>query len=203
MPIFETLYKNYNKGDYMHRKIFILHEIYGVNEFIKEQAIEFSDDQTVVECVALYSDGKVFPYLQEKEAYDYFTKEVGFNAPLLQLSQQLRAAIEQYQDVILIGFSVGATLAWRLSTLPLSRVVCVYGSHIRQYLDVQPSCPTLVLLPGHEKGFNVNGMKHALQHIHFVQTMQFVGEHGFMDEQNYAFHLESALQAHTHIKNFI
>lgn len=187
----------------MRRKVFILHEIYGVNDFIKEQAIEFSNDQTSVECVAIYPEGKIFSYKQEEEAYAYFTKKVGFDAPLQQLSRQIRTAIEQYEEVILIGFSVGATLAWRLSTLPLYRVVCVYGSRIRQYLDVQPSCPTLVLLPGHEKGFDVNSMKHALQHKHFVQTLQFVDEHGFMDEQNNAFHLESALHANSHIKNFI
>ncbi|MFJ7737284.1 dienelactone hydrolase family protein [Lysinibacillus sp. NPDC097287] len=187
----------------MKRKVFILHEIYGVNNFIQEQASEFSDDQTVVECVALYPEGKVFSYAQEEEAYAYFTKEVGFDAPIEQLSQQLRIAIEQYEEVVLIGFSVGATLAWRLSTLPLRRVVCVYGSRIRQYLDIRPSCPTLVLMPSHEKSFDINEMKHTLQHIHFVQIMQFVGEHGFMDEQNRAFHLESALHARSQIKNFI
>ena len=187
----------------MKRKVFILHEIYGVNDFIKEQAIEFSEDQTVVECVALYPEGKVFSYTQEEEAYAYFTKEVGFDAPIEQLSQQLRVAIEQYEEVVLIGFSVGATLAWRLSTLPLHRVVCVYGSRIRQYLDIQPSCPTLVLLPYHEKSFNVSNMKHTLKHIHFVQVVQFSGEHGFMDDRNHAFQLESTLQAHIHIKNFI
>lgn len=187
----------------MNRKVFILHEIYGMNEFIREQAIEFSDDQTAVECVALYPDSKVFSYTQEKIAYAYFTKEVGFDAPLKQLSQQLRTAIEQYEEVVLIGFSVGATLAWRLSTLPLHRVVCVYGSRIRQYLDVQPSCPSLLLFPSHEKGFDVNDMIFTLQHINLVQTIQLVGEHGFMDDRNHAFHLESSLQARTHIKNFI
>ncbi|KOS66371.1 hypothetical protein AEA09_16610 [Lysinibacillus contaminans] len=187
----------------MQRKVFILHEIYGVNDFMHEQTIEFIDDQTVVEHLALYPDGKVFSYAQEEEAYAYFIKEVGFDKPLTQLSQQLRTAIAKYKEVILIGFSVGATLAWRLSTLPLHRVICVYGSRIRQYLGVQPSCPTLVLLPIHEKSFDVNNMKNALQHIHFVQTVQFAGEHGFMDECNRTFHLESTLQAQSHIKKFI
>lgn len=203
MYIFGIIYKNYSDGDYMQRKVFMLHEIYGVNDFMKEQTINFSDDKTVIECVALYPEGKVFSYKQEEEAYAYFTKEVGFDAPLKQLSQQMNAAIAQYEEVVLIGFSVGATLAWRLSTLPLHRVICVYGSRIRHYLDVQPSCPTLVLLPSHEKSFDVHNLKNVLKHIHFVKTMQFVGEHGFMDERNRAFHLESTLQARTHIKQFI
>lgn len=187
----------------MNRKLFILHEIYGVNDFIKEQALAFSDEHTEIECVALYPNNKVFSYSQEKEAYNYFMQEVGFDAPLEKLTTQLMTAIQQYEKVMVLGFSVGATLAWRLSTLPLYRVVCVYGSRIRHYLDVQPSCPTLILLPSHEKSFDVHDMKQVLHHIHFVQTMQLTGEHGFMDCYNRAFHLESATQAYVHIKSFI
>lgn len=187
----------------MQRKVFILHEIYGVNDFIKEQILEFKDEHIEVECIAFYPEGKVFPYVQEEKAYTYFTKEIGFDAPLKQQTQQLKTAIAQYEEVVLIGFSVGATLAWRLSMLPLHRVICVYGSRIRQYLNVQPSCPTLVLLPSYEKSFDVNELKDALQYIHFVQTIQFPGEHGFMDKRNSAFHLESSLQAHAYIKDFL
>lgn len=187
----------------MRRKVFILHEIYGVNDFMKEQAIEFSHNQTVVECMNIYPERQVFTYAQEEEAYAYYMKEIGFDMPLAKLSQQLRAAIAHYEEVVLIGFSVGATLAWRLSELPLHRVLCVYGSRIRQYLDVQPSCPTLVLLPSYEKSFDINELKVALQNKHFVQTTQFSGVHGFMDERNRAFHLESTLQARTYIKDFL
>ncbi|EON73726.1 dienelactone hydrolase family protein [Lysinibacillus sphaericus] len=185
------------------RKIFILHEIYGVNDFIQEQAVAFIDEHTEVECVHLYSDEKCFSYAQEKEAYLYFTNEIGFDTPVEKLVKQLRVAIQQYDKVIVIGFSVGATIAWQLSTLPLHRVVCVYGSRIRQYLDLQPSCPTLIVLPSLEKSFNVQDMKNALNHIHFVQTIQFAGEHGFMYCHNVTFHRESAIQAHMSIKNFL
>lgn len=187
----------------MRRKVFILHEIYGVNDFIKDQIIEFKDEYTEIECISLYPEGKVFSYAQEEEAYAYFTREVGFDTPLKQLTLQLKTAIAKYEEVVLIGFSVGATLAWRLSALPLHRAICVYGSRIRQYLDVQPSCPTLVLLPSYEKSFDVHDLKRAHQHIHFVQTVQFAGEHGFMDERNRAFHRESNLQARTYIKGFL
>lgn len=187
----------------MQRKIFILHEIYGVNAFIKEQALQLRDEQTEVECIELYPDNKVFPYAQEQEAYAYFTNEVGFDAPLEKLKQQLGVAIAHYEEVIVIGFSVGATLAWRLSTLPLHRVVCIYGSRIRHYLNVHPSCPTLVLLPSREKSFDVENMKHTLTSIPFVQTSQFTGEHGFMDCHNAHFYQESAVQAHKKIKDFL
>lgn len=187
----------------MQRKIVILHEIYGVNAFIKEQAREFKNDQTEIECIELYPEKTVFSYAQEPEAYSYFINEVGFDAPLEKLTQQIRAAMAHYEEVVVIGFSVGATLAWRLSTLPLHRVICVYGSRIRHYLDVHPSCPTLVLLPSHEKSFDVENMKHALTSIPFVQTCQYTGKHGFMDCHNTHFYQESAEQAYKTIKDFL
>ncbi|CAM5711038.1 hypothetical protein LSPH24S_05385 [Lysinibacillus sphaericus] len=49
------------------KKIFILHEIYGVNDFIKDQGQTYSDSNTNVECISLYSNGKVFSYSQERE----------------------------------------------------------------------------------------------------------------------------------------
>lgn len=197
------LNKNNETGDDLRRKIFILQEIYGLNNFIKEQCTAFKDENTEVESISLYPNNKVFPYSLEKEAYTYFIQEVGFDDPLETISELVFKANEQYDEVILIGFSVGATLAWRLTSLPLHRVICVYGSRIRQYLDVRPNCPTLVLLPSYEKSFHVNDMKKALHDIHFVQTVQFDGEHGFMDRHNPAFHLGSARMAYKCIKNFI
>src|SRR6476661_2581040 len=110
----------------MKRKIFILHEIYGVNDFIKKQAETYSNASTTVECISLYSENTVFTYEQEQESYKFFINEVGFDAPLKKLSEKLLEARTQYNEVLLIGFSVGATLAWRLSTLPLQGIVCVY-----------------------------------------------------------------------------
>ncbi len=187
----------------MDRKLFILHEIYGVNAFIKDQALIFQEPNTDIDCIALYPNNKIFSYAQEEEAYAYFMNEVGFDAPLETLTKQLMIAIQQYQEVIVIGFSIGATLAWRLSILPLHRVICVYGSRIRQYLDVKPSCPTLVLLPSLEKSFDIHAIKQKLDHIPFVQSIQFAGEHGFIDYYQPAFHQESALAAQRCIKNFL
>ncbi|MGE7132459.1 dienelactone hydrolase family protein [Lysinibacillus xylanilyticus] len=168
----------------MKRKIFILHEIYGVNDFIKMQAEAYSNANTTVECLSLYSDNRIFPYEQEQEAYEYFINEVGFDAPLDKLAEKILEAKTHYDEVLIIGFSVGATLAWRLSTLPLQGIVCVYGSRIRQYLDVIPSCPTLVILPSHEKSFNVHELKETLVTFPSVHTRQYLGQHGFMDIHN-------------------
>ncbi len=187
----------------MNRKVFILHEIYGINNFIKVQADTYSDARTTVECISLYSGNKMFPYEQEQEAYEYFINEVGFDAPLEKLTQKLLEAKKQYDEVMLIGFSVGATLAWRLSILPLQRIICIYGSRIRQYLNVIPACPTLVILPSLEKSFSVHELKEALDVLPIVQTKQFTGLHGFMDCHNSNYCHESYLQAHFEILQFL
>jgi len=186
----------------MKRKIFILHEIYGVNDFIKKQAETYSNASTTVECISLYSENTVFTYEQEQESYKFFINEVGFDAPLKKLSEKLLEARTQYNEVLLIGFSVGATLAWRLSTLPLQGIVCVYGSRIRQYLDIIPTCPTLVILPSHEKSFNVHELKEALDTLPAVHTKQYKGQHGFMDYYNSNYCHESYLHAQTDILHF-
>ncbi|MGE7914906.1 dienelactone hydrolase family protein [Lysinibacillus xylanilyticus] len=187
---------------YMKRKIFILHEIYGVNDFIKKQAATYSTASTTVECISLYSENTVFTYKQEQESYEYFINEVGFDAPLKKLSNKLLEASTNYDEVLLLGFSVGATLAWRLSTLPLQGIVCVYGSRIRQYLDVIPSCPTLVILPSHEKSFDVLELKKTLDTLPAVHTKQYNGQHGFMDYYNPNYCHESYLQAQAEISQF-
>lgn len=197
-----TIEKSKNEV-YMKRKIFILHEIYGVNDFIKMQAEAYSNANTTVECISLYSDNRIFPYEQEQEAYEYFINEVGFDAPLEKITKIILEARTHYDEVLLIGFSVGATLAWRLSTLPLQGVVCVYGSRIRQYLDVIPSCPTLVILPSHEKSFNVHELKETFNLFPSVHTRQYLGQHGFMDIHNSNYCYGSYSQTQDEISQFL
>lgn len=187
----------------MKRILFILHEIYGVNHFIKEQVRAYCDDNTTTTCISLYPEGLFFPYEQEKQAYDFFVQTVGFDTPIELLSQKLLEACEDYEEVVLIGYSVGATLAWKLATLPLHRIVCVYGSRIRQYMDVIPSCPTLVILPSQESSFDVQTLKEALVSIPNVHMKQYQGLHGFMDAFNPNYCYSSFLQAHNNIKSFL
>jgi len=81
----------------MKRKIFILHEIYGVNPFIEEQIQIYSDEDTAVSLISLYPKGLSFPYDQEKQAYDFFLQTVGFDAPLELLSPKILEACDNLQ----------------------------------------------------------------------------------------------------------
>lgn len=61
----------------------------------------------------------------------------------------------QYETLIVVGYSVGATLAWLSAASGLcDGVVCYYGSRIRQYLHLAPLCPTLVIVARYEPAFD-------------------------------------------------
>lgn len=97
-----------------------------------------------VYCPHLLGQAKHFPYVSENEAYDYFMNKVGFDKPVksvLNLAKELKtknAAI----DIFLLGFSVGATIAWRCSQNDqlFRGVIGFYGSRIRDDVDLAPAC---------------------------------------------------------------
>ncbi|WP_445495664.1 hypothetical protein [Photorhabdus sp. SF281] len=58
--------------------------------------------------------------------------------------------------VILVGFSIGATVAWRLSNdrdLSVQHFICIFGSRIRDYLDVKSIKSTSLFFSNDEKYF--------------------------------------------------
>ena len=59
------------------RAIIVLHEIYGVNEFIQEQCQKFRETGYDVFCLNMI-DKPPFPYEKSEEAYDFFRKNIGF-----------------------------------------------------------------------------------------------------------------------------
>lgn len=94
-----------------------------------------------------------FRYEQQEEAYRHFSANVGFDpAVVTTLLHDLRT---QYETLIVVGYSVGATLAWLSAASGLcDGVVCYYGSRIRQYLHLAPLCPTLVIVARYEPAFD-------------------------------------------------
>lgn len=74
-----------------------------------------------------------------------FNREVGF-ACYQTIVAQLRQLKQTYRQVFIMGFSVGATIAWRCSETPwCDGIIGCYGSRIRDYLELQPACPVLLL----------------------------------------------------------
>ncbi len=185
--------------------VLVLHEIYGLNNHIADFCLELSQYKLDVLAPNLLEDKLVFNYEQEERAYHYFFNNIGFESAYKQVSTLLRSIRNRYQKIILIGFSVGATIAWLCSKEAglCDVVIGLYGSRIRDYLCIEPNCPVLLIYPSYEKAFNVSDLIKLLNTKDNVCAKQLVGEHGFMSPASPNYNKQSALQAEKEMQLFI
>jgi dienelactone hydrolase len=182
--------------------ILVIHEIYGINkhiqgfcEFITEQGMD-------VICPDLSGKGTVFEYSQEEIAYHHFIEHLGFERSSEKIKDILSTYRLEYKQIVIIGFSVGATVAWLCSEDErVDRVIGYYGSRIRNYLEVTPMCPTLLFFPEEEPSFHVDDIIAALEPKH-IDIQKFRGKHGFSDPYSSNFHSESAQKTRDRIIDF-
>ncbi len=86
---------------------------------------------------------------------------------------------------MLIGFSIGASIVWRLSEKAMdnsiSRAICFYGSQIRNFTQIDPRFEIELILPKSETHFDVLELKEMLlqkKNLKIVHSDYF---HGFMN----------------------
>ena len=125
----------------------------------------------------------------EETAYQFFNDHVGLD----KYTSILFDAINQYEDeVVLVGFSVGASAIWRCSAkVNQSKVklaYCFYGSQIRHHIDIIPTFPVNMILAKYEEHFSVKAMFDTLRKIEMVNAQRSLGLHGFMNKlsQNFS-----------------
>lgn len=172
--------------------VLLLHEIYGINSFIKETFQKYTRAGFDVFCPDMMGR-QPFPYEESQEAYNHFMTEVGFDQ-----SEAISAAVvqlkEQYEKVFLVGFSVGATLAWRCCENPsCDAIVGCYGSRIRDYDQLNPVCPTFLLF-AKEDSFDVGTLVSQLQGKPYLETIIIHAKHGFID--SFAPHYDKQMAQH-------
>lgn len=188
-------------GDNHQAAIIIVHEIYGVNPFIKDLCADFKRQGYDVFCPNLLN-GDVFAYEEEQKAYTYFNETVGFDCyqAIVKLIGQLK---QTYSRVFVMGFSVGATIAWRCSETPdCDGIIGCYGSRIRDYLQLNPVCPVLLLF-AEQDSFDVSDVvrqvdKKANVSVHLLQA-----GHGYMDHQSKFYNAVQARRSKTLIGEFL
>lgn len=185
--------------------VIVLHEIYGINRHIQSVCNHYFNAGFDVICPNLISLETPYQYEQEEEAYHHFVKDIRFEAAaskVLDIAIRMR---KQYQKVFLLGYSVGATIAWLCSDRKdiCDGVIGYYGSRIRDYLQVEPKCPVLLIFPKEELAFNVNILVDRLRYRDFVETHILEGSHGFADSFSKNYYSESEEQARVLADNFI
>jgi dienelactone hydrolase len=184
--------------------IIVLHEIYGVNQHMQYICKLLSEYDFDVFCPNLLEQEMAFDYSEEEKAYRNFMEDLGFEDTLVKIKNLLLGIREKYKNVYLIGFSVGATVAWLCSEEKLvDGIIGYYGSRIRNYMELSPQCPTLLFFPDEEKSFKVNELVAVLDGKQNVEVHQFSGQHGFSDPFSSKYNEQSAKKAFMEMLNYI
>lgn len=159
--------------------VVLLHEIYGLNDHIRYYEERLRSEGTEVFAPDLLNR-EAFAYEEEEEAYRFFTEEVGFDRALGIAREAIRLHRTRYERVFVVGFSVGATVAWRCADdAGVDGVVCYYGSRIRDYADVSPRCPALLLFSEDEEKRMTPETQRVLEVKSRTHVEYFRGAHGF------------------------
>ena len=181
--------------------IILLHEIYGVNEFIHKQRDKWNQQGFEVICVDFYKR-TAFSYQETDAAYSYFVEKVGFEH-YTEISDMIDELKTHYEKVWVIGYSVGATMAWRCcENLNCDGIIACYGSRIRNYMELRPVCPVLLLF-AEQDSFPVVEVAERMKNVFNAAIRIFPAEHGFMDEFSRHYHAECAEKAEEEIKRFL
>ncbi len=162
------------------KAVIIIPEIYGVNAHIKSQEKWYKDMGIDVFIVDFLETS--FPYHKEKQAYEHFVNHIGFEVLLEQVKRLITVIRPSYKSLSVIGYSVGATVAYLSSLEAVDGVVCFYGSRIRDYLDINPKCPVLIFSPFKESSYDVSVVNLQLKEKEMVEVHVLDGLHGFCDE---------------------
>ena len=137
--------------------IIVVHEIYGINQHIIDLCELLSEQDFDVICPNLLKQETPFSYSQEEKAYRNFIDNVGFINALHKVKSIFSDIKDKYSKIFVIGFSVGATVAWMCSEEEyVDGIVGYYGSRIRDFVNISPKCSTLLFFPEVENSFNVD-----------------------------------------------
>ncbi|MBM7583687.1 dienelactone hydrolase [Bacillus pakistanensis] len=161
--------------------IIVIHEIYGINDHIKNVCNQLSNQQFDIVCPNLLGKELVFDYSQEEMAYHYFNNNIGFQNGAKIIKNLIDDFTDRYEQIYVIGYSVGATIAWLCSEEKrIDGVIGYYGSRIRDYIKVVPKCPTLLFFPESEPSFDVDELILKLKSKN-IRIHKLCGQHGFCD----------------------
>lgn len=183
--------------------ILVIHEIYGINQHMQSFCELLSNQSFDVICPNLLEREIPFDYSQEEVAYRHFMKNIGFAYATHNIKEILSDVKDTYDNIYIIGFSVGATVAWLCSQEEyVDGIVGYYGSRIRNYVELTPQCPTMLFFPQEEHSFNVDEFTSTLDKKN-VEIHKFNGKHGFSDPYSPQYNGKSAQKAYIKLVDFL
>lgn len=185
--------------------VIVLHEIYGINQHIRTVCEHYKMSGFDVICPNLLNLNQSFDYMLEEEAYKYFIQNIGFDLASQQVKNIMEQVRPKYKQVFILGFSIGATIAWLCSDsdIKCDGIVGYYGSRIRDYLYITPKCKTLLIFPSIEESFNVNKLIWNLDKKTNVTVQMLYGKHGFSDPFSKKYYDKSYLDGEKLVSDFL
>lgn len=185
--------------------IIVLHEIYGVNIHIQQVCEKYFAEDFDVLCPDMLHREEPFSYESEKEAYNNFTDNIGFERAAEEIGHLILKVRDKYSAIYLVGFSAGATVAWLCSgsNTGLAGVICYYGSRIRNYTVITPEMPVFLIFAEEEKSFNVSELVKLLGIKKNVEVCVLDGKHGFSDPHSMNYKEQAASKAEKLVLDFL
>lgn len=183
--------------------VIVVHEIYGINQHIEMVCKKTSEKGYDVICPNLIDKPEPFSYDMEEEAYKHFMNNIGFDLAVNKVKQVIVKAKKQYKNVYLMGYSIGATIAWLCGGKEnmCDGIIGYYGSRIRDYKSIIPKLPTLLIFPTEEKSFNVEELLHILEKQN-IKVYMLSGKHGFADPYSKNYCINSYEKAEELVDDF-
>lgn len=189
-----------NKSDTV---IIVIHEIYGINQHMQSYCEQLSKLNFDVICPDLLEQDPPFDYSEEDAAYRNFMENIGFTEAFHKIKGIVSVTKNEYKKIFIIGFSVGATVAWLCSEVEdVDGIVGYYGSRIRDYIELTPDCPTKLFFPQEESTFDVDELISALGNK-TIEIHKYNGKHGFSDPYSIKYNEISAQKAFSETVEFI
>jgi dienelactone hydrolase len=155
----------------------VLTDIFGKN-YLSEKTLDFSN----IIVLDPYSNENLF-FEDEKEAYETFLIKSGHE----KYFQKAYNLCQEKDIFAIIGFSAGATVAWRLSSLntnKIKQIFCFYPSQIRNHMEITPSINTNIILAKKEASFNTKEISSLLSKKEKVSVEVSENNHGFMNKKS-------------------
>lgn len=184
--------------------IIVLHEIYGINQHIQRVCEKFSMDGYDIICPNLINLSQSFNYDLQEEAYQHFMNNIGFDSAVEQVKQLITQIKKQYKYIYLLGYSIGATIAWLCCDDEniCNGIIGYYGSRIRDYMNITPQCPVLLIFPTEENSFNVQELVDSLKKRN-IDVHILSGKHGFSDPFSKNYCAQSFQKSEILVDNFL
>ncbi len=164
-------------------------DIFGIKDYLYQFAEELSQAGFKPLIVSPYSINTP-PFYHETEAYQHFCSVTSVEKYTAKLADIVAS---QTDNVIIVGFSVGAAASYVLATsTPVNKVIAFYGSQIRHYSHLAPLCELLAILPESEQHFCISSLHSSLTRHHNVTCMPTPYQHGFMNPHSSAYQVTAA-----------